>query len=421
IASGVVNGVRDYGNKMGIPTVNGAILYHSGYIYNPLVFCGCLGILPHGSHPRRVQSGDRIVVLGGRAGRDGIHGATFSSGEMSSEINAQAGSAVQIGAPITEKKVADVVIQARDRGLYHAITDCGAGGFSSAIGEMGAETGAYIELEKAPLKYRGLAPWEIWLSEAQERMVLAVPPGHLPELLEICEIEEVEASIIGTFSGSHRLVVTYQDKTVANLDTQFLHDGRPERTLEAVWIRDDIETARNAQSSAPSDPYSTSLDEATRWASTLLALLAHPTIASKEEVLRRYDHEVQGATALKPLVGRAGNGPGDAAVLQPLLDEDSTAGIVIFNGVNPLYGSIDPYHMAMNAVDEALRNLVAVGGDIEKAAILDNFCWGNPTDPLQLGMLVRAVKGCYDAALGFGTPFISGKDSLNNEYRANGQ
>src|SRR2546429_3581799 len=252
-------------------------------------------------------------------------------------------------------------------------------------------------------------------------MVLAVPPGHLPELLEICEVEEVEASIIGPFTGSHRLVVTCQDKTVANLDTQFLHDGRPERTLEAVWIRDDIETARNAQSSAPSDPYSTSLDETTRWASTLLALLAHPTISSKEEVVRRYDHEVQGATALKPLVGRAGNGPGDAAVLQPLLDEHSTAGIVLSNGVNPLYGSIDPYHMAMNAVDEALRNLAAVGGDIEKAAILDNFCWGNPTDPLQLGMLVRAVKGCYDAALGFGTPFISGKDSLNNEYRANGQ
>src|SRR5256714_2497346 len=251
-------------------------------------------------------------------------------------------------------------------------------------------------------------------------MVLAVPPGHLPELLEICEIEEVEASIIGTFTGS-RLVVTYQDKTVANLDTQFLHDGRPERTLEAVWIRDDVGAAHDAQSSAASARYSTSFDAATRWASTLLALLAHPTIASKEEVLRRYDHEVQGATALKPLVGRAGNGPGDAAVLQPLLDEHSTAGIVLSNGVNPLYGRIDPYHMAMNAVDEALRNLAAVGGDIEKAAILDNFCWGNPTDPLQLGMLVRAVKGCYDAALGFGTPFISGKDSLNNEYHANGQ
>src|SRR6266567_1176502 len=236
IASGVVNGVRDYGNKMGIPTVNGAILYHQGYIYNPLVFCGCLGILPHESHPRQAQPADRIVVLGGRTGRDGIHGATFSSGEMSSEINAQAGSAVQIGAPITEKKVADVIIQARDRQLYTAITDCGAGGFSSAIGEMAAETGAYVELEKAPLKYQGLTPWEIWLSEAQERMVLAVPPSHLQDLLAICTIEEVEATIIGTFTNTHRLHVTYHDQTVADIDMTFLHNGRPNRTLDAVWV-----------------------------------------------------------------------------------------------------------------------------------------------------------------------------------------
>ena len=420
IASGVVNGVRDYGNKMGIPTVNGAVLYHPGYLYNPLVFCGCLGILPRGSHPRQVKPGDRIVVLGGRTGRDGIHGATFSSGEMSSEINAQVGSAVQIGAPITEKKVADVVIQARDRRLYNAITDCGAGGFSSAIGEMGAETGAYVELAKAPLKYQGLAPWEIWLSEAQERMVLAVPPGHLEELREICAIEEVEASIIGTFTDNQRLVVSYQGTTVADLDMHFLHDGRPGRTLEAVWTRTGW-MAYTWDSSSHTSTYMHDDRGATHYAPTLLALLSHPTIASKEAVIRRYDHEVQGATVLKPLVGRAGNGPGDAAVLQPQLDEASKAGIVLSNGVNPLYGKIDPYHMAMNAVDEALRNLTAVGGDIERVAILDNFCWGNPTDPEQLGMLVRAVKGCHDAAIGFGTPFISGKDSLNNEYRAGEQ
>ncbi len=417
IASGVVNGVRDYGNKMGIPTVNGAILYHPGYLFNPLVFCGCLGILPRNSHPRSVQPGDRIVVLGGRTGRDGIHGATFSSGEMSSETNAQAGSAVQIGAPITEKKVADVVIQARDRKLYSAITDCGAGGFSSAIGEMGADTGAYVELEKAPLKYLGLTPWEIWLSEAQERMVLAVPPQHLEDLLAICAIEEVEASIIGTFTNSHHLIVTYQGQIVANLPMSFLHDGRPDRTLEAVWVH---ESNTNEQSTAPIDAVDCSL--------VLLLLLKHPTIGSKESVVRRYDHEVQGATVLKPLVGLAGNGPGDAAVLQPILSNVGTrfiasshAGIILSNGINPLYGQFDPYWMAMNAVDEALRNLTAVGGDIERAAILDNFCWGNPTDPAQLGMLVRAVKGCHDAATGFGVPFISGKDSLNNEYRANGQ
>jgi phosphoribosylformylglycinamidine synthase II len=426
IASGVVNGIRDYGNKMGIPTVNGAILYHQGYIYNPLVFCGCLGILPHGSHPNNVQPGDRIVVLGGRTGRDGIHGATFSSAEMSSGSNDLYTTAVQIGAPITEKKVTDVVIQARDRKLYHAITDCGAGGFSSAIGEMGAGTGAAVELAHAPLKYQGLAPWEIWLSEAQERMVLAVPPEHIDDLLELCAIEEVEASIIGTFTDDHRLTVTYHGQVVANLTMDFLHHGRPNRTLEAVWVRKPGGlTQRETQSLAPPPAESESMIGAvsTSMGPTLLALLRHPTIGSKEQVVRRYDHEVQGATILKPLVGRSGNGPGDAAVLQPILEDGTRAGIVLSNGINPLYGKTDPYHMAVNAVDEALRNLTAVGGDITRAALLDNFCWGNPTDPVQLGMLVRAVKGCHDAALGFRTPFISGKDSLNNEYhdRSHGQ
>ena len=415
IADGVVNGVRDYGNKMGVPTVNGAILYHEGYIYNPLVFCGCLGLLPHGNHPRDVLPGDRVVVLGGRTGRDGIHGATFSSGEMSSAINAQAGSAVQIGAPITEKKVADVIVQARDRGLYHAITDCGAGGFSSAIGEMGAETGVSIVLDEAPLKYQGLAPWEIWLSEAQERMVLAVPPARIEELLALCEIEEVEASIIGTFTDTHRLVVTYQGATVADIDMAFLQDGRPDRALDAVWTRQPERWDKIPASGTVT--YQRDERGPTHYAPTLLALLRHPTIGSKEAVVRRYDHEVQGATVLKPLVGKNGCGPGDAAVLRPILDEPTRAGIVIANGINPLYGTFDPYHMALNAVDEALRNLTAVGGDIERAAILDNFCWGNPNDPEQLGMLVRAVKGCHDAAVGFGVPFISGKDSLNNEYR----
>jgi phosphoribosylformylglycinamidine synthase subunit PurSL len=428
IASGVVNGVRDYGNKMGIPTVNGAILYHRGYIFNPLVFCGCLGILPHGSHPYQVEAGDLIVSLGGRTGRDGVHGATFSSGEMSLEINAQAGAAVQIGAPITEKKVTDVIMQARDLQLYHAITDCGAGGFSSAIGEMGAETGAYVELDRAPLKYQGLAPWEIWLSEAQERMILAVPPAKLDELLEICAIEEVEASVLGNFTDDRRLKLTYDGQLVADMAMDFLHNGMPGRTLEATWIKQQPapvlgnEQAQGTGSAQGTIPTAASVHIVEHiqgsLGPTLLALLRHPNIASKEEVVRRYDHEVQGATVMKPLVGRSRNGPSDAAVLQPYIEgTDSHAGIVISNGINPLYGKFDPYHMAVTAIDEALRNLTAVGGDIRRAAILDNFCWGNPTDPEQLGLLVRAVKGCYDAVVGFGTPFISGKDSLNNEYR----
>jgi phosphoribosylformylglycinamidine synthase len=417
VASGVVNGVRDYGNKMGIPTVNGALLYHPGYLYNPLVFCGCLGILPHGSHRRQVSPGDLLVVLGGRTGRDGIHGATFSSGEMSSEINARAGAAVQIGAPITEKKVAEAIIQARDQGLYSAITDCGAGGFSSAVGEMGAPCGVRVELAHAPLKYQGLAPWEIWLSEAQERMVLAVPPAKLDQLLAICEIEEVEACVLGTFTDDRRLHVTWQGETVADLEMAFLHDGRPTRLLTAVWhakAPEEVDYAWPRRETSPT----LSADDAP---GMLLALLSHPTIASKERVVRCYDHEVQGATVLKPLVGSAGNGPGDAVVLQPLLETPIIGGVILANGINPLYGLIDPYHMATCAIDEALRNLTAVGGDIERTALLDNFCWGNPADPAQLGSLVRAARGCYDAAVAFGTPFVSGKDSLNNEYRAGEQ
>ena len=235
---------------MGIPTVNGAILYHPGYIFNPLVFCGCLGILPHGSHPSEVELGDLIVCLGGRTGRDGVHGATFSSGEMSLETNKQAGAAVQIGAPITEKKVTDVIIQARNHGVYHAITDCGAGGFSSAIGEMGAKTGVRVELEKAPLKYQGLALWEIWLSEAQERMILAVPSSALNELLEICAIEEVEASVLGSFTNDHRLKLTYHGQTVADMDMNFLHNGLPRKHLEAIWTRVEPSATTHTSTSA---------------------------------------------------------------------------------------------------------------------------------------------------------------------------
>lgn len=420
VAEGVVNGVRDYGNKMGIPTVNGAILYHPGYLYNPLVFCGCLGILPHGSHRRQASPGDLVVALGGRTGRDGIHGATFSSGEMSSEINARVGAAVQIGAPIIEKKVAEVIIQARDLDLYSAITDCGAGGFSSAVGEMGADSGVQVELACVPLKYQGLAPWEIWLSEAQERMVLAVPPARLDQLLAICEIEEVEVCVLGTFTDDRRLHVTWNGETVADLEMAFLHNGRPARTLEATWCARDPEgtSGSRVRGKTPTTREAAHADEAPQ---VLLTLLSHPTLASKEAVVRCYDHEVQGATVLKPLVGCAGNGPGDAAVLQPFFDASGREGIVLSNGINPLYGLIDPYHMATCAIDEALRNLTAVGGDIERAALLDNFCWGNPADPTQLGLLVRAVKGCYDAAVAFGAPFISGKDSLNNEYRAGEQ
>lgn len=401
IARGVVAGIEDYGNKMGIPTLSGAILYDPGYAANPLVYCGCVGLARKGQHRRNPQPGDLCVALGGRTGRDGIHGATFSSAELTHETGETVGSVVQIGDPITEKAMMEAVLIARDEGLYNAITDCGAGGFSSAAGEMGREIGVEIELQDVPLKYPGLRPWEIWLSEAQERMVLAVPPANLPRLQEICAGLDVELTVIGRFTGDRRLRVLYGGKVCADMDMDFVHDGWPRPTLRAEWTPPDF----------PAPP----LPDGQPLTSVLLRMLAHPDVASKEPVIRRYDHEVQGATVVKPLVGVCNDGPSDAAVLRPLATK-GWRGIALGCGINPHYGKIDPYAMAWAAVDEAVRNVVAVGADPDRIALLDNFCWGNPSLPDRLGGLVRAAQGCYDAALAYGTPFISGKDSLNNEY-----
>lgn len=410
IAEGVVSGIEDYGNKMGIPTVNGAILYHKGYTSNPLVFCGCVGLLPRDSHRTGSQPGDLIVVIGGRTGRDGLRGATFSSMEIDQTTSVVSGSAVQIGHPIHEKQVMEAVLRARDENLYHAITDCGAGGLSSAVGEMGAETGAQVQLQDVPLKYPGLRPWEIWLSEAQERMVLAVSPENWGRIKAICDGQDIEAVSIGTFDGSGRLKLYYGEKLVGDLSMDFLHDGIPQRHMQAVWEKPSHSSAQSAENGEMPD-----------FEETLLKLMAHPNIRSKEDVIRRYDHEVQAGTAIKPLVGVKNNGPSDAAVIVPidtLGDEGSkpTRAIAISNGICPLYGEVDPYIMAWAAIDEAIRNLVAVGADPDQIAILDNFCWGNTSLPDRLGSLVRCAQGCHDAAIAYGVPFISGKDSLNNEY-----
>ena len=412
VAEGVVHGVEDYGNKMGIPTVNGAILYHPGYTANPLVYCGCLGLLPHGAHPTGARPGDLIIAIGGRTGRDGLRGATFSSMEMDQNTSEIAGTAVQIGNPIIEKQVQEVVLRARDEQLYTAITDCGAGGFSSAVGEMGEKVGARVQLQDVPLKYPGLRPWEIWLSEAQERMVLAVPPPHWPRLQAICAGQDVEAFCLGEFEPTGRMRIFYGAQLVGDLSMAFLHDGLPVRHLQAQWpppTPDPAPAARHTPSPAEA----------------LRQLLALPNIRSKEAVVRRYDHEVQGGAAVKPLVGAANHGPGNAAVLCPLDVQLATPaarrpagvqGVALGNGICPAFGELDPYAMAWAAIDEALRNVVAVGADPDTVAILDNFCWGNPNLPDRLGGLVRCAQGCYDAAVAYGTPFISGKDSLNNEY-----
>ena len=402
VMKGVVAGVRDYGNRMGIPTVNGAVYFDKRYLGNPLVYCGNVGMIPVGMEEKEVRPNDLIVAVGGRTGRDGIHGATFSSAELTSESESLSGGAVQIGNAITEKMVLDVLMQARDRGLYNAVTDCGAGGFSSAVGEMGEEVGAEVWLEKAPLKYDGLSYTEIWISEAQERMVLAVPQEKWDELKALCDSEGVEAAILGRYTPTGRLLLTYHGQTVGDLSMEFLHDGRPPVIRDAVYEPPAVQPLLIGDSS---------VDENTK---TLLAILGSLNVASKHWVIRQYDHEVQGGSIVKPLVGPQCDGPGDAAVIKPLLN--SNRGLVISCGMNPHYGDFDTYHMASSAIDEAMRNAVAVGADPAKIAILDNFCWGYTDRPETLGSLVRAAIACQDMAIALGTPFVSGKDSLNNEF-----
>jgi phosphoribosylformylglycinamidine synthase len=405
VLKGVVAGVRDYGNRMGIPTVNGALVVDEAFLTNPLVFCGTVGVIPRGMSTKEVRAGDRIVAIGGRTGRDGIHGATFSSAELTGESESVSGGAVQIGNAITEKMVLDVVLQARDRGLFRSITDCGAGGFSSAVGEMGEHLGAEVDLEKAPLKYEGLSYTEIWISEAQERMVLAVPPEHWPALCDLCASEGVEATDLGQFVATGRLTLRYHGSTVADLSMDFLHNGRPAVVRAASFTRP---AQRDVDLPARGD-----------YTSDLLAILQSWDVCSKEWIVRQYDHEVQGRTVVKPLVGVLDDGPGDASVVLPV--RGSTRGLAIACGINPRYGRLDPYAMAGCVIDEAIRNCVAVGADPERIALLDNFCWGNTDRPETLGSLVLAARGCHDLALHYRAPFISGKDSLNNEYTHAGQ
>ncbi|WP_425400623.1 phosphoribosylformylglycinamidine synthase subunit PurL [Aeoliella sp.] len=400
VMKGVVSGVRDYGNRMGIPTVNGAVYFDRRYLGNPLVYCGNVGVIPHDKAFGNPQPGDLIVAIGGRTGRDGIHGATFSSAELTHESEDLSGGAVQIGNAIEEKMVQDVLLAARDRGLYTAVTDCGAGGFSSAVGEMGEKIGAEVWLERAPLKYEGLSYTEIWISEAQERMVVSAPEDKWPELEALCASEGVEATAIGRFEPTERLVLKYHGQTVCDLAMSVLHDGRPPVIREANY------TPPAAQ---PID-----VPDRASYNDDLMKVLGSLNVASKEWIIRQYDHEVKAGSVVKPLVGRASDGPSDAAVVRPVLTNDRA--IVISCGMNPHYGDFDTYHMAASAIDEAIRNCVAVGADPTRIAILDNFCWGDCEKPETLGSLVRAAMACHDLSLVLGTPFISGKDSLNNEF-----
>lgn len=408
----VVAGVRDYGNRMGIPTLSGAVWFDDRYVGNPLVFCGCVGVMPRELISGEARPGDRIIALGGRTGRDGIHGATFSSAELTDTRADEFSHAVQIGNAIEEKKAMDAILRARDAEggpLYSAITDCGAGGFSSAVGEMGEKLGAEVFLDRAPLKHDALTYTEIWISEAQERMVLSVPEENLERLQAICDGEGVEMSDLGVFGTEGAdLILNYKAEEVGRLPMEFLHEGIPTPVREAEWrAAPEPKGVRASRSSA---------DFSVR--NALTALLSHPNIASKRWIVRQYDHEVQGATVVKPLVGPGGEGPGDASVVEPVPGSDRALaiGCGLATGVgDPAIGG-DPYLMALAAIDETVRNLVCVGADPGRIAILDNFCWPSCGKPENLASLVRAAEGCYDGAKAYRTPFVSGKDSLNNQF-----
>lgn len=396
---GVVAGIGSYGNNMGIPTVNGAIFFDESYVGNVVVYCGCVGIVPMEKFVRRTKPGDVPLLVGGRTGRDGIHGVTFASAELTEKSEETSLSAVQVPNPIEEEKLKRAILEVRDRELASGITDLGGGGLSCAAGEMAhrSNCGIHVELDKVPLKETvpPMAPWEIWVSESQERMLLSIPPKNLSRVLEIFEEEDVLANPIGKFNRGRAVTVSFLSSPVLGLDLDFLFS--PPRATRIVNL--DLTQMPEPLFDSPGDLLK-----------TILELLSAPNIASKESVIRTYDHEVQGNTVLKPLQG-AFSAPNDAAVLKPL--SDSWRGIAISCGMNPNYGKLDPYWMAASAIDEALRNNVAVGG--RRVALLDNFTWGSPEKPDRMGSLVKACQACYDFAKGFAAPFISGKDSLYNE------
>lgn len=397
IFRGVVAGIGCYGNNMGIPTVNGAIVFDESYVGNVVVYCGCVGLLPKSKFVRNAKPRDIILLAGGKTGRDGIHGVTFASAELTEESEEVSRPAVQIANPIEEEKLKRAIIEVRDKKLGAAITDLGGGGLSSAIGELARRyaCGAHVELEKVPLKYGGLAPWEIYISESQERMLLIVPEKNLQQVAKIFEKEDVEATSIGEFTDDQVLRIYYDGYQVGDLDVSFLF-APPKTERVAEW------KPKTWRDPVLREPHDLTI--------YVLKLLSSSTVASRERVIRTYDHEVKGNTVLKPLHGDFA-GPNDAAVIKPL--DGSWKGIVVSCGVNPRYGKIDPYWMAASAIDEAIRNNTAVGG--RRVALLDNFVWGSPEKPDRLGSLVRACQACYKFAKGFETPFISGKDSLYNE------
>ena len=398
IMRGVVHGVRDYGNRMGIPTTSGAIQFDPTYIYNPLVFCGTAGVIPQEDIAKEMKPGLAVVVIGGRTGKDGLHGATFSSaamGEASAEEDQQA---VQIGNPIEEKKTLDVILEARERGLIEFVTDCGAGGFSSAAGEMLSETGGNLYLERAPLKETNMLSWQIFLSESQERMVMAVKPENLDELQKLADTFQTEMTVLGESNDSGVLRVWHNGECVVEMDNSKLHDA-PIKKLTSVFTKGEARTGL-------------ALDDSDL-AGDLKKLFGDFAIVSREPIIREYDHEVQGNTVLKPLAGASADAPQDASVID-IDGSDKLMSLAL--AILPEWGKTDPYAMGTGTVDETVRQLVLAGTNPDKIALLDNFCMGNPEEPTELGRIVECAKGIRNAALAYGAPYVSGKDSFYNYF-----
>ncbi|MDD4137056.1 MAG: AIR synthase-related protein [Methanoregula sp.] len=403
ILDGVVRGVGVGGNCSGIATPQGFCYFDPRYAGKPLVFAGTVGVMPREScgrnlYEKAAQAGDLIVMVGGRVGKDGIHGATFSSEALDPESPV---TAVQIGDPITQKKFSDVIVkEARDAGLYRSITDNGAGGLSCSVAEMAKEcNGCRVQLDAVPLKYPGMAPWECWISESQERMTLAVPPEHLKTFMALMDRREVEATVIGEFTATGRCVVEYGGAVVMDIELAFLHDGLPKKQLKSVFVK--------KANPEPDTPCPGRLDE------TLLAMMKRKNICSKEYITIQYDHTVQGGHVLGPVQGK-GRVQSVATLTKIVLGSKKAVGLS--QALFPSYSEIDPYHMAGAGIDTAIRGLVAMGVPPDQIAILDNFCWCSSGEPERLGQLKLAAKGCYDFSKAFGTPFISGKDSMFNDF-----
>lgn len=404
IMNGVVAGVESGGNCSGIPTPQGFVCFDDRFAGKPLVFVGTIGLIPREingkpGHEKKANPGDKIVMAGGRVGADGIHGATFSSVALDEGSPA---TAVQIGDPITQKKMSDAIIkEIRDQGWYSAITDNGAGGLSSSVGEMAEQSGGFhLELEKVPLKYPGLSPWEIWISESQERMTLAVPPENTDKLIAFFEKRGVEATVIGTYTDTGRARITYNDETIMDLEMDFLHDGNPETPLKTTFTR-----------GGEVEP---DIEEPANYAQTLTEMMARPNICSKEFISTQYDHNVQGSAVLGPLQGK-GRVYAETSVSRPVFESEK--GVVLSQGLFPRYSDIDTRAMAAAGLDMAVRNAVAAGVDFNQLALLDNFCWCSSDEPERLGQLKRAVEVIYDMAVKYQTPFISGKDSMFNDFK----